>query len=49
MLAVMVTLAALCIVIGVYPSPFIAFANTAAKAALNLQAYIEAVVGAVAA
>jgi len=44
MLAVMVILATLCVVIGVYPAPFISFANAAAKAALNIQAYIEAVI-----
>lgn len=33
-------LAALCILIGVYPGPFIDFAGQAAQAALNIQAYI---------
>ena len=45
MLAIMIILAILCITIGVYPAPFINFANAAAKAALNVQAYIEAVIG----
>ncbi|MCK4320502.1 NADH-quinone oxidoreductase subunit M [Candidatus Bathyarchaeota archaeon] len=45
MLAIMVILATLCVVIGVYPAPFISFANAAAKAALNVQAYIEAMIG----
>ncbi|MFQ6081018.1 MAG: complex I subunit 5 family protein [Candidatus Bathyarchaeia archaeon] len=45
MLATMIILAMLCVIIGVYPAPFIDFANTAAKAALNVQAYIEAVIG----
>ncbi|UCG44902.1 MAG: NADH-quinone oxidoreductase subunit M [Candidatus Bathyarchaeota archaeon] len=45
MLGIMVILAALCVVIGVYPGPFMSFAETAARAALNVQSYIEAVVG----
>ena len=36
----MFILAALCILIGVYPGPFIAFASRAAEAALDLQRYI---------
>lgn len=36
-------LASLCIVVGVYPGPFIAIASKAAQAALNLQAYINSV------
>lgn len=45
MLATMIILAASCVIIGVYPAPFIDFANAAVKAALNVQAYIEAVIG----
>ncbi|MCK5593404.1 monovalent cation/H+ antiporter subunit D family protein, partial [Candidatus Bathyarchaeota archaeon] len=45
MLVVMAILATLCVIIGIYPAPFISFADTAAKAALNVQGYIEAVIG----
>jgi formate hydrogenlyase subunit 3/multisubunit Na+/H+ antiporter MnhD subunit len=45
MLGIMVILATFCVVIGVYPEPFMSFAETAARAALNVQSYIEAVVG----
>ncbi len=37
-------LATLCIVIGLYPGPFRALAEDAARAALNLQAYVNAVI-----
>lgn len=40
-----VVLGALCIVIGVYPGPFRFLAEEAAKAALNIQAYVSAVLG----
>jgi proton-translocating NADH-quinone oxidoreductase chain N len=36
-------LAALCILIGVYPGPFIGFASQAAQAVLSLKAYIAAI------
>lgn len=38
-------LAFLCIIIGIYPRPFITVASKAAQAALNLQAYINSVLG----
>ncbi len=43
MLIPILVLVALCIIIGAYPGPFIALAERAAKAALNLQAYINSV------
>ncbi|MEA2090439.1 MAG: proton-conducting transporter membrane subunit [Thermoproteota archaeon] len=43
MLIPVAILAFLCILIGVYPGPFIHIASQAAEAALNLQAYIGAV------
>ena len=45
MLFSMIILAILCIVIGIYPGPFVDFANQAAEAALNLDNYVRAVVG----
>jgi proton-translocating NADH-quinone oxidoreductase chain M len=45
MLFSIIILAILCIVIGIYPGPFADFANQAAKAALNLDTYVKAVVG----
>lgn len=44
MLFSMVILALLCIVIGVYPGPFVGLANQAAQAAFNLDAYVKAVI-----
>jgi formate hydrogenlyase subunit 3/multisubunit Na+/H+ antiporter MnhD subunit len=38
-------LASLCIIVGIYPSPFIAISSKAAQAALNIQAYINSVLG----
>jgi len=38
-------LAFLCVFIGVYPGPFINASSQAAEAALNIEAYIEAVLG----
>ena len=38
-------LGALCIAIGVYPGPFRVVAEEAAQAALNIQAYVQAVLG----
>jgi multicomponent Na+:H+ antiporter subunit D len=38
-------LAILCVVIGVYPGPFVAFANQAAQAAFNLEGYVKAIIG----
>jgi multicomponent Na+:H+ antiporter subunit D len=35
----------LCVVIGVYPGPFVAFANQAAQAAFNLEGYVKAIIG----
>ena len=43
MLIPIVILAALCIIIGLYPGPFISLAEGAANAALNLQDYINSV------
>ncbi len=40
-----VVLAILCVVIGVYPGPFVAFANQAAQAAFNLEGYVKAIIG----
>lgn len=36
-------LASLCIIVGIYPGPFIAMASRAAEAALNISAYISSV------
>jgi len=36
-------LASLCIIVGIYPGPFMAMASQAAEAALDLQAYISSV------
>lgn len=38
-------LAILTLVIGIYPQPFVAFAEAAADQLLNPEAYIEAVLG----
>lgn len=43
MLLPMVILMLLCIVIGVWPTPFLDFASQAAKAAINITAYIGAI------
>jgi len=43
MLAPMMLLAVLCIVIGVWPSPFIEFANQAAQATMNVLSYVTAI------
>ncbi len=43
MLIPIIILAALCIIIGIYPGPFITWAEGAAKAALNLLEYINSV------
>ncbi|MBS7623709.1 cation:proton antiporter [Candidatus Bathyarchaeota archaeon] len=40
----MAILAVLCVLIGVYPGPFVDFANQAAQAAFNIDAYVRAVV-----
>jgi formate hydrogenlyase subunit 3/multisubunit Na+/H+ antiporter MnhD subunit len=45
MLIIMMVLATLCVVIGVYPGPFMSFAGAAAKAALDVQSYIGAIIG----
>jgi formate hydrogenlyase subunit 3/multisubunit Na+/H+ antiporter MnhD subunit len=45
MLFSMAILSLLCIVIGVYPGPFVGLANQAAQAAFNLDAYVKAVIG----
>jgi proton-translocating NADH-quinone oxidoreductase chain M len=39
----MAILAVLCVIIGVYPGPFVDFANKAAQAAFNIDAYVKAV------
>lgn len=43
MLIPIIILAALCIIIGIYPGPFITWAEGAAKAALNLLEYVHSV------
>ncbi len=43
MLIPTLVLASLCVIVGVYPGPFIAMASQAAQAALNLQSYINTV------
>jgi formate hydrogenlyase subunit 3/multisubunit Na+/H+ antiporter MnhD subunit len=45
MLFPMVLLAIMCIVVGVYPGPFVDLANKAAQAAFNLDLYVKSVVG----
>jgi len=45
MLLPKMVLVTLCIVIGVYPGPFHMVAEEAAQAALNIQAYVQAVFG----
>ena len=45
MLIIMMVLATLCVVIGVYPRPFMSFADAAARAALDVQSYIGAIIG----
>ena len=45
MLIIMVVLATLCVVIGIYPGPFMSFADAAAKAVLDVQSYIGAIIG----
>ena len=44
MLIPILTLGLLCVLIGAYPVPFQAFAEAAAKAALDQKTYIEAVI-----
>ncbi len=45
MLIPIVILALLCILIGVYPGPFIGASSKAAEAVLNIEAYVDAVLG----
>ncbi|MCX6658895.1 MAG: NADH-quinone oxidoreductase subunit M [Candidatus Bathyarchaeota archaeon] len=45
MLFPMVILAIMCIIVGVYPGPFVDLANKAAQAAFNLDVYVKSVVG----
>jgi proton-translocating NADH-quinone oxidoreductase chain M len=45
MLLPMIVLGVLCVLIGIYPDPFVAFAGKAASAALNTQIFIHAITG----
>jgi proton-translocating NADH-quinone oxidoreductase chain N len=45
MLLSMLALGTLCVVVGLYPDPFRIAAEEAAKAALNIQSYVNAVLG----
>lgn len=45
MLLPMIVLGVLCVLIGIYPGPFVDFAGKAASAALNTQIFIHAIIG----